>query len=158
MGASCFGCNTIETNNFDIIEIHNIYRKRHNANELKLSSELCNKAKNKILQLSRNEYNIDSVEEDDDDNEIGENLYICQENKNLLDICRDWYNEKEKYDFNLNKYQKGTGHFTQMVWKATKEIGFSYSFINEKKYFLVCYYPIGNELSKFKENVQKEKK
>ena len=100
------------------------------------------------------------IDDEDEEEELGENLYISY--KGLVDVERifnDWYDEKNKYDFNKNKYQKGTGHFTQMIWKETKEIGFGWDTSeNNKFYFLAYYYPAGNEIGKFKENVLVEEK
>ncbi|KAG0068225.1 hypothetical protein BGZ92_004933, partial [Podila epicladia] len=35
----------------------------------------------------------------------------------------DWYNEAKDYDFNNPGFSGKTGHFTQVVWKATTSIG-----------------------------------
>ena len=32
-----------------------------------------------------------------------------------VNVCNMWYNETEKYDFNINEYQQQTGHFTQVL-------------------------------------------
>ena len=136
--------------------IHNEYRKKHNAERLELSVRLSENAKKRILQLEKGLVNINS-ELDDKDNEFGENLYISTKNDfNIEKVCEIWYNEKNKYNFDLNTYQKGTGHFTQMIWKESQEIGFGYLKCNNGKiYFLALYFPAGNEVFKFKENVEK---
>ena len=209
MGCSCVGVEDFLFNPSDeprrlVVYLHNKFRHKHKAQFLQLSYELCQLARIKILQLIKNEIDIDKKEEEDNkdfkiiditnylkddntgyeqdfidyekyyyerdsnihyekddfDNEIGENLYISTEdrknNDNIINACKIWYNEKNKYNFDLNKYQKGTGHFTQMVWKETQKIGFSYCKLkNGKSIFLVLYYPIGNEIFKFKKNVEK---
>ena len=66
-----------------------------------------------------------------------------------------WYNEYKQYNFDLNKYQKGTTHFTQLVWKATKEVGFGFYFNNDNFSSVALYYPCGNALREFSANVQK---
>ena len=54
----------------------------------------------------------------------------------------------------------GTGHFTQVVWKGTKELGVGRA-SNTKKNGMVCTYvvgryrPAGNFQGKFQENVKK---
>ena len=76
----------------------------------------------------------------------------------VKEICESWYNEKKNYIFGQIKYQKGTGHFTQMIWKGTKEVGFGWGTSKSNKfYFLAYYYPAGNEIGKFKENVLEDK-
>ena len=142
---------------FDKIALnyHNKIRKKHEAHFLKLSEDLRNKAQEKVEALMKK---INYM--DDNDNEFGENLFICDENLNprkIEDACKTWYDEKNKYNFLSNKYQKGTAHFTQMVWKETKDIGFGYGKANGKNYFLALYSPCGNELFCFKDNVIKDK-
>ncbi|GJN89764.1 hypothetical protein Rhopal_002753-T1 [Rhodotorula paludigena] len=34
-----------------------------------------------------------------------------------------WYNEVGQYDFDDPSYNEATGHFTQLVWKGTTEVG-----------------------------------
>ena len=141
------------------LSLHNRYRNKHKVKNLKISEELCEKAKKKISKLMKKN-DDEFIDDEDEEEELGENLYISY--KGLVDverILKDWYDEKNKYDFNKNKYQKGTGHFTQMIWKDTKEIGFGWDTSeNNKFYFLAYYYPAGNEIGKFKENVLVEEK
>ena len=137
---------------------HNRKREIHNSTKLKLSEDLCKKAKNKILKLI--EKDDDEFIYDEDEEELGENLFISYQGPvDAKTICNSWYNEKNKYDFSKNKYQKGTGHFTQMIWKESKKVGFGWDTSkNNKFYFLAYYYPAGNEIGKFNQNVLVEKK
>ena len=34
-----------------------------------------------------------------------------------------WYSEVSKHNFDVEPMSTGTGHFTQMVWKASKRMG-----------------------------------
>jgi hypothetical protein len=34
-----------------------------------------------------------------------------------------WGNERDKYDFQKAEFNKKTGHFTQLVWKGTTDVG-----------------------------------
>ncbi|KAM4579549.1 Golgi-associated plant pathogenesis-related protein 1 [Fundulus diaphanus] len=34
-----------------------------------------------------------------------------------------WYGEIKDYDFSKPGHQRGTVHFTQVVWKSSKELG-----------------------------------
>lgn len=33
------------------------------------------------------------------------------------------YDEVCRYNFNVHRYQSGLGHFTQIIWKASTELG-----------------------------------
>ena len=158
----CISCGNEEIIiNYDIktdaLSQHCKYRKNHKVGNLTLSEELCDKANKKISKLI--EKDDDEYIDDEDEGELGENLYISYQGPNKVkEICESWYNEKKNYIFGQIKYQKGTGHFTQMIWKGTKEVGFGWGTSKSNKfYFLAYYYPAGNEIGKFKENVLEDK-
>ena len=47
-----------------------------------------------------------------------------------------------------------TGHFTQLVWKGSKQIGCGASCNNSNKCYVTCnYYPPGNYIGQFTSNV-----
>lgn len=51
------------------------------------------------------------------------------------------------------------GHFTQVIWKGSREIGVGRAFAEDGlRVFVVCnYYPAGNVIGRFKENVMPSK-
>ena len=52
----------------------------------------------------------------------------------------------------------GTGHFTQVVWKNTRQIGLGKAFGKDGRVFVVVvYHPPGNVIGRFKDNVQAAK-
>lgn len=52
-----------------------------------------------------------------------------------------------------------TGHFTQVVWKETKEVGFGKAKSGGGRVFVVgSYRPAGNMVGSFKDNVPPPKK
>jgi uncharacterized protein YkwD len=55
-----------------------------------------------------------------------------------------WYDEVRQYNFAAPGFQKGTGHFTQIVWRGTREVGCAVASCNERKYWVCRYSPQGN--------------
>ena len=48
----------------------------------------------------------------------------------------------------------GTGHFSQVVWKGSKEIGVGKALTEDGRVFVVCNYnPAGNVMGQFADNV-----
>jgi hypothetical protein len=85
---------------------------------------------------------------------LGENRYIYKGKMfDVEDMCNEWYNEIKLYDQNTNEYEKNTSHFTQMIWKNTKDVGFGFIRKREYCYAVAFYYPPGNTLGEYKENV-----
>ena len=70
-----------------------------------------------------------------------------------------WYSEVENYDWANPKYQSGTGHFTQVVWKDSIKLGIGKATGKIDKLFCTWvvgrYSPAGNVMGKFQENVLK---
>ena len=65
-----------------------------------------------------------------------------------------WYDEVNDFDFNNPKFNHGTGHFTQMVWKKSSQLGCGLVIADSNRLYGVCnYYPPGNTLNKFAQNV-----
>jgi hypothetical protein len=93
---------------------------------------------------------------------IGENIGARQGAKTELDNLpgsfpvRVWYTEIQSHNWTKNEWQVNTGHFTQVIWSATKRIGCGRIITKEKCtkdgrvalssfYIVVCrYYPPGN--------------
>ena len=66
-----------------------------------------------------------------------------------------WYDEIRMYDFNASQYTSGTGHFTCLVWKASRLHGFGYAYNTNTKEVIISMNtsPPGNIIGQFKENV-----
>lgn len=144
-------------NNFCIeaLQSHNKYRNIHHSPPLKLNKDICNIAQNyadylannNIMEHSSNKYNNEP---------LGENLFMCYGLEATGEYAtKSWYDEIKSHNFNKD-YQDGTGHFTQVIWKGSKEVGFGIS-KNKKGYTYVVgnYYPPGNVLTTFRQNVLK---
>jgi hypothetical protein len=65
-----------------------------------------------------------------------------------------WYKGKEDYDFDGGVYTEKTGAFTQMIWRNTRFVGFGVAQTDDNMFYVVAnYYPAGNVVGEFKENV-----
>lgn len=137
-----------------MLELHNQLRPNHGASELALSTELAEIAQGYAEYLAAtNTYEPSSY------TKYGENLaymsnsnlYSCEDLANQ--IAKMWYNEITLYDFNKPGFTKNTAHFTQMVWKNTQEIGCGIAFNRDKTYCVCNYYPPGNIMEAFGDNV-----
>lgn len=62
-------------------------------------------------------------------------------------VVKDWADEKPFYNYSTNSCQAGEqcGHYTQIVWRETTEVGCAYQQCSDKAQLWVCNYnPPGN--------------
>ncbi|XP_053684523.1 myb-like protein U [Sabethes cyaneus] len=143
---------------FECMCWHNEYRMRHGAPALSISSELCELASqwaNHLASTNELYYQIGT--------NYGQNIFCCPANSLLTDLSGQevatyWYSTNRRYDYfkesHLLHTNVNTGHFSQMVWRASKYFGVSKSISKTGKLFVVAYYyPAGNVMGEFRQNV-----
>lgn len=64
-----------------------------------------------------------------------------------------WYAESSKYNFKKPGFSPATGHFTQVVWAGSKNLGCGFSECQGMRLWVCHYDPPGNVLSLFPDNV-----
>lgn len=65
-----------------------------------------------------------------------------------------WYDEINLYSFNHPGFSSATGHFTQVVWKSTMNLGCGIAISSDNKIYVVSQYtPPGNYNNEYRENV-----
>lgn len=65
-----------------------------------------------------------------------------------------WYDEIKDYNFDNPGNFGGTGHFTQVVWAGSSEMGVAKAGEGDGTQYVVARYsPAGNVMGQFKENV-----
>ena len=149
------GCDEIpiprEETSAKALEFHNKKRTEHGCPTLILNDNLSKLAQDYVEALSNKKTpKIPMYEEVF----LGENKYIYKGNMfDVEDMCNSWYNEIKSYDQKANEYEKNTSHFTQMIWKNTTDVGFGFKKKGEYCYAVAFYYPPGNTLGEYKENV-----
>ena len=66
-----------------------------------------------------------------------------------------WYEEHDKYNYSNPGFSSTTGHFTQIVWQNSKEMGAGKAVSSSGAQFVVArYQPPGNVRGLFPENVK----
>ncbi|XP_031838791.1 uncharacterized protein LOC116429696 isoform X4 [Nomia melanderi] len=136
------------------LDTHNYFRSRHGVPPLRLSKQLCKTSQdwaNILATRGRLEHraNID----------YGENLY-CMWSSNPKTVVsgdepvNEWYAEEAQHQYGKEPTTLKTGHFTQVVWKDSTELGVGMARNRNGEVYVVCNYnPAGNFLGSFTENV-----
>ncbi|CEF66132.1 CAP domain-containing protein [Strongyloides ratti] len=92
------------------------------------------------------------------DSAYGENIAVVTHQYIQYPISI-WYNEIKYFNFTSFKLIPSVLHFTQLIWKGTKQMGCGISRDKNTKYFIVCkYHPPGNIKGLARWNVPRAKK
>eukprot|EP00111_Clytia_hemisphaerica_P007615 TCONS_00022143-protein len=136
----------------DILSTHNEKRKKHGAPPLKWSDTLERKATKWAQHLAK----IDQLKHEQNVEE-GENIAMAG-GKDLTGegATTMWYDEIKDYNFNKQGgFNSKTGHFTQIVWVASKQIGAGIAKSKSGRTYVVAkYLPAGNMMGNFPANVK----
>jgi len=133
------------------LEVHNKYRATHQAPALQLDPKLCKDAKDWAIRMT----NIGMKHSDVG----GENLYMSwsggEVDEEALgeDSTKAWYDEVKDYSYSNPGFSSATGHFTQVVWKASEKLGCGYAVDGSNVYVVARYTPVGNYMGQFPDNV-----
>ncbi|KAF2201852.1 PR-1-like protein [Delitschia confertaspora ATCC 74209] len=127
----------------------NTYRRQHNATALKWNETLAEYAEKWSDRCFFNH----------SEGPYGENLASGYPNGTASIAA--WGDERQSYSFSSGEFSKKTGHFTQLVWKATTSVGCSRTNCTAKGdgtapgWYVICeYWPRGNVIGQFADNVQ----
>lgn len=130
---------------------HNKLRAKHHSPPLTINPELCKIAQAWVNTIARKDQMSHSTAG------FGENVYYSSENANGDRPVQLWYSEIKDYDWTKNVAQKGTGHFTQVIWKQSKEMGVAAAKAKSGNLYVVAEYnPPGNFANRYTENVLPE--
>lgn len=86
----------------------------------------------------------------------GENMAWASYGQRPEEVVGRWYGEEPAYDYERPGFSPGIGHFTQLVWKASAEVGCGCRGDCPGAYRDVCvcwYNPPGNYRNRFAGNV-----
>jgi len=146
----------VAVNGQDCLSEHNNYRAMHGVAPLQYNARL------EAFAIKRAEHMASTdIFAHPSNLPYGENLYwrsgrvpSCT---NALDM---WYREVDYYNFRRGNFSPKTGHFTQMIWKDSRYVGCASAKSRRSgRIYIACnYYPPGNVIGRFKENVPQARK
>jgi uncharacterized protein YkwD len=132
-----------------LVAAHNQVRARHCAPPLRWSAPLASSA-----QRWANTLRDRGCALGHSGGSHGENLAAAT--AGMLDaaaVVGMWYDEGKRYSFRSGGFSMKTGHFTQVVWRDTKEVGCGRSECNGLDVWICQYDPPGNVEGQYRENV-----
>lgn len=139
----------------EFLKAHNEYRKKHGVSPLELNKKLCKYAEEWAKTLIKK-----GQMEHREQNDYGENIfYAWSSDPNFVVSGRDavdkWYSEIKDHKFGKEPTNLGTGHFTQVIWEDTKEVGVGIARSKDGHVYVVANYsPPGNMIGSFAKKVR----
>lgn len=139
--------------------LQNGYRQKHQVANLTWNATLASMAKswaNNLIQTGTFQHGGLT---DSKGNRIGQNLAQMMMSNNVNNSfnvqfsVKMWYDEVKNYNYSKPTFSGNTGHFTQLVWKGTKSVGFGMASKGATTVVVANYYPPGNYIGQFAQNV-----
>lgn len=139
------------------LEEHNRLRRVHGAQPLRLKRRMCDEAQNWAQRLA-----VENHMRSQGWVRYGENIFSMRWTPTQGPDGRDsempggkpvlaWYAEGQSY---RGEYTAETGHFTQIVWESSVELGVGVARSRTGDVYVVAlYYPPGNIQNEFQKNV-----
>ncbi|MFM6158532.1 MAG: CAP family protein, partial [Sphaerospermopsis kisseleviana] len=120
---------TIDLNTFRNTSLsrHNGYRATHRSPALTTSSSANTTAQSWAQYLATN--GLFQHSSSTQRNNAGENLYVFYTTGSIdaatlaNNAVKTWYDEVSKYNYSKPGFSAATGHFTQIVWKSSTQLG-----------------------------------
>ena len=136
----------------EVLAHHNLVREELGVPPLTWSNELAAFAQEWADHLAANGCKMEHRQQPRINQEaIGENLFWGSNGAvyHPKDASLSWYSEKKIYKY--GQFGKGNwhaiGHYTQMVWRKTRQVGVGVAICKEGEILVVAnYYPAGNYL------------
>jgi len=141
----------------DAVRSMNAYRATHRVTSLRHNAELTTTAQRWAEGLARKN-DLGHSSNTYKGEPLGENCFR-KSTSDGRDVSASkavdsWYSEVKNYNFRSNSGSK-TGHFTQVVWKDSREVGVGRATTRDGKTCIVVanFYPAGNYRGQNAENV-----
>jgi hypothetical protein len=126
-----------------MLEAHNEWRRDAGVPDLIWSETLAKTAQAWADHLAKD----GCLMEHSSDRMFGENLAWATARRLSPDrVVSLWGHEKEHYDLEKNRCAENQicGHYTQMVWEDTREVGCGHAICGGAEVWVCHYYPQGN--------------
>jgi len=126
----------------EMVNAHNQWRSQVGVPALEWSSELANYAQewaNHLIERGTFEHR--------QQNQYGENLFMGRGRQwSPTEVVNSWGNEIEDYNYGNNSCRpnKVCGHYTQIVWRDTTEVGCAVARRGNTEVWVCNYNPPGN--------------
>lgn len=139
----------------DCLKAHNEFRSKHGVPSLKLNKRLCRYAEEWAKVIAAR-----GVLAHRSNSEYGENIFCVWSSNSMSsgDLCGrepvdSWYSEVDKHIFGKEPSTLKTGHFTQVVWKDSRELGVGVATNRSGHSYVVCNYdPVSIQKNCYKKN------
>jgi pathogenesis-related protein 1 len=133
-----------------MLDAHNRYRADHCAGPLTWSDKLAKVAQRWADHLRDADCAFEHSTEP-----YGENLAAGTIGAfPPASVVEMWYREVDGYDFRKGGFSMDTGHFTQLVWRDTKEVGCGMSQCGGLDVWVCEYDPPGNVEGEYRDQVR----
>jgi len=124
----------------DMLTAHNAIRARLKIAPLTWSDKIADQAQqwaDKLLTEKQLTHRPNSP--------YGENLFeISGAPGSAGQVLNEWNSEARDYDYSSNKCSKVCGHYTQVVWAASKQVGCAVARDSKREVWVCNYDPPGN--------------
>jgi uncharacterized protein YkwD len=130
-----------------ILAYHNNVRADHGASPLTWSSTLAKSAQSWTDQCNFS-HDLGTLRASNYGENLAQGFSVWQ------DAVKAWTDEAALYDYNNPTFSSATGHFTQVVWKSTTQVGCANTnSCGGGRLYSCRYFPAGNYLGQFQDNV-----
>ena len=137
-----------------LLAAHNELRERHCAPPMTWSDALAATAQKWADTLRKK----GCLFGHDNDTSYGENLAFFRPIGRVdgAGVVAGWYQEVDDYNFKKPGFSMKTGHFTQLVWTTTTELGCGVTSCGEGEIWVCRYNPPGNYRGQYRQHVLPE--